>query len=559
MIDKNLWKQCQSRRGLLLFSILFGIAGAVTILMQALTLAGIIASVFLEGAGLSDLSKEIGRLLLFVTLRFLLQTAEEHVSFRLGQGVQQDLRKALLDKMKTLGPVALRREQRGRLMYLVNEGVGTLESYFSQYLPQLFRTMVIPVLFLAVVMPKDWMSGVILLVTAPLVPFFMMLIGKWTGKVNAKQWRVINRLSGYLHDVMAGLTTLKLLNRSAEQAEKIRRVGNDYASATLAVLRWAFLSSLALELFTTLSIALVAVGLGMRLVNGTLDFETAFFILLIAPEFYQPLRALGSHFHTSLNTKEAAKDIFAFLDQPDWVQEPDVDASRRVMLEASHLTVSYPGEERQVLKDVSFQVQEGELVAVAGRSGSGKTTLLNVIQGFLPVEEGGIYLKEMPAVIQQKPYLFCGTIMENLQFGEEPVSEQEILRVAQETGLDALLEGFPDGYGTKVGQGGNALSGGQKQMVAIVRAICQKKKLVLLDEATANLDLKTEEQFHRCLKRLSGECTVFMVAHRLSSLQMADRILILDEGTIRESGTKEELMAKKGTGYALLRSGVEII
>ena len=559
MIDKNLWRQSKNRRTLLAASSLFGILAAVAILFQALTLAGIVNDVFLHKAELSEISGDIGVLFFWITLRFLLEMAEEHSSFQLGQGVQNDLRKALLKKMDTLGPVALRREQKGRLMYLINDGIETLESYFSKYLPQLFRSLVIPILFLVVVMPKDVMSGVILLVTAPLVPFFMMLIGKWTGKVNQKQWRVINRLSGFLHDVMAGLTTLKLMNRSREQAKKIESVGNDYAKATLAVLRWAFMSSLALELFTTLSIALVAVGLGLRLVNGVLDYETAFFILLIAPEFYQPLRSLGGHFHTSLNTREAAKDIFAFLEQPDWVQKQDLDETRKSMLTVNHLTVSYPGEDREVLKDVSFRVDAGELVAVAGRSGSGKTTLLNAIQGFIPQKKGEILLKEPPAVIQQKPYLFSGSILDNLQFGEKEVPVEEVCRVAEETGLLKLLEGFPEGLDTKVGQGGAALSGGQKQMVAIVRAICQKKKLVILDEATANLDLETEEQFNRSLKRLQGECTVFMVAHRLSSLKIADRILIMDQGMISESGTEEELLQREGIGANLLRAGVEVL
>lgn len=557
MIEKNLWRESGKHGSLLIASSLCGILCAVVILGQAFTLAGIIAAVFMQEAALEVLLPQIGQLFLLVTVRFILQTLEEYFAFSLGQAVQYDLRQALLQKMNELGPVALRQEQKGQLLYLLNEGVGTLESYFSKYLPQLFQSLVIPVLFLCFIVPRDLMSGIILLVTAPLVPFFMMLIGKWTNKVNARQWIVINRLSGYLHDVMAGLTTLKLMNRSAEQSKKIEQVGSDYAKATLAVLRWAFLSSLALELFTTISIALVSVGLGLRLVEGQLDFATAFFILLIAPEFYQPLRALGSHFHTSLSTREAAADIFAFLEQPVCAQRVPVNPEQAAALQLQQVTVRYPNSEDTVLRDVSFTVQPGEVVALVGRSGSGKTTILNVIQGFLTPQQGQVSVREAPAVIQQKPYIFAGTILDNLRFGNEAISEAEILEVCRQTGLAELLQRLPDGLHTKVGQGGAGLSGGQQQMIAMVRAICQQKQIILFDEATANLDLITERQLNKSLRHLLQQRTVLLVAHRLSTIQMADRIIVLEQGRIAEQGTQAELLQRSGWYQQLVRKGAE--
>lgn len=557
MIEKNLWRESRSRRGLLLASSLCGILCAVVILGQAFTLAGIIAAVFLQKAALDTLLPQIGQLFLLVTVRFVLQILGEYFAFSLGQGVQYDLRQSLLQKMNGMGPIALRQEQKGQLLYLLNEGVGTLESYFSKYLPQLFQSLVIPVLFLCFIMPRDLMSGLILLVTAPLVPFFMMLIGKWTNKVNARQWVIINRLSGYLHDVMAGLTTLKLMNRSAEQSKKIEQVGNDYAKATLAVLRWAFLSSLALELFTTISIALVSVGLGLRLVEGQLDFATAFFILLIAPEFYQPLRALGGHFHTSLSTREAAADIFTFLEQPVCTQQIPVNPEQSAAIEFQQVTATYPNSTEAVLQEVSFHVQPGEVVALVGRSGSGKTTILNVLQGFLAPQQGQVSVQETPAVIQQKPYIFAGTVLDNLRFGNESISEEEILDVCRQTGLADLLQRLPDGMYTKVGQGGAGLSGGQRQMIAMVRAICQQKQIILFDEATANLDLITEQQLNKSLERLLQQRTVLLVAHRLTTMQMADRIIVLEQGRIVEQGTQEELLQRSGWYQQLVRKGAE--
>lgn len=442
-------------------------------------------------------------------------------------------------------------------MYLLNEGIGTLESYFSKYLPQLFQAAVIPLLFLCFILPRDLLSGVILLLTAPLVPFFMMLIGKWTGKVNAKQWKIINRLSGYLHDVMAGLTTLKLLNQSARQREKIAQVGEDYAQATLAVLRWAFLSSLALELFTTISIALVSVGLGLRLVEGQLDFATAFFILLAAPEFYQPLRTLGAHFHTSLNTREAAAELFAFLDKEELITEVTMDRAQVPMVELRHVSARYPGSEVSALQDISFTVAPGEVVALAGRSGSGKTTVLNLLQGFLKPQDGEITMQCAPAVIQQRPYIFAGSILDNLRFGSENLSEERILEVCRQTGLAELLRQLPDGLHTQVGQGGAGLSGGQRQMIAMVRAICQQKNLILLDEATANLDLLTEQQLNRSLRQLLQGRTVLLVAHRLTTLQLADRVIVLEKGAVIEQGTPKELLGQQGAYYELVRKGLE--
>lgn len=557
MIDRNLWRESKSRRGLLLASCLCGILCAVVIMGQAFTLANIISAVFLQSIPLEVLLPPIVLLFLLIGVRFLLQVLEEYFAFLLGQGVQYDLRQALLQKFDQIGPVVLRQEQKGQLMYMLNEGIGTLENYFSKYLPQLFQSVLIPLLFLCFILPRDLMSGIILLLTAPLVPFFMMLIGKWTNKVNARQWKIINRLSGYLHDVMAGLTTLKLLNRSAEQSKKIEAAGGEYAKATLAVLRWAFLSSLALELFTTISIALVSVGLGLRLVEGRLDFATAFFILLIAPEFYQPLRSLGGHFHTSLSTREAAADIYAFLAQPVYTAEVAVDEKQAAAIAFQEVTVYYPQAEQPALHTVTFSVKPGEVVALVGRSGSGKTTVLHAIQGFLGSQQGTISVQEIPAVIQQKPYIFAGTILENIRFGNADIAEAEIIEICRQTGLLELLQRLPDGLQTKVGQGGTALSGGQRQMIAMVRAICQQKKIILFDEATANLDLMTERQLNQSLRHLLQNRTVLLVAHRMSTIQMADRIIVLEQGAIVEQGTQEELLQQRAAYWTLLETGVE--
>ena len=291
--------------------------------------------------------------------------------------------------------------------------------------------------------------------------------------------------------------------------------------------------------------------------EGQLDFATAFFILLAAPEFYQPLRTLGAHFHTSLNTREAAAELFAFLDKEELITEVTMDRAQVPMVELRHVSAHYPGAEVSALQDISFTVAPGEVVALAGRSGSGKTTVLNLLQGFLKPQDGEITMQCAPAVIQQRPYIFAGSILDNLRFGSENLSEERILEVCRQTGLAELLRQLPDGLHTQVGQGGAGLSGGQRQMIAMVRAICQQKNLILLDEATANLDLLTEQQLNRSLQQLLQGRTVLLVAHRLTTLQLADRVIVLEKGAVIEQGTPKELLGQQGAYYELVRKGLE--
>ena len=238
-------------------------------------------------------------------------------------------------------------------------------------------------------------------------------------------------------------------------------------------------------------------------------------------------------------------------------QQVPVNPEQAAALQLQQVTVRYPNSEDTVLRDVSFTVQPGEVVALVGRSGSGKTTILNVIQGFLTPQQGQVSVREAPAVIQQKPYIFAGTILDNLRFGNEAISETEILEVCRQTGLAELLQRLPDGLHTKVGQGGAGLSGGQRQMIAMVRAICQQKQIILFDEATANLDLITERQLNKSLRHLLQQRTVLLVAHRLSTIQMADRIIVLERGRIAEQGTQAELLQRSGWYQKLVRKGAE--
>lgn len=574
------WKLLrQIRAGILPFvlTVLFGAAAGVLVLLQARSLSQVVARVFLEGQTLEQVAPLLTALLVVVLLRALAALLGEVSANALVVRVKNVVRQMLAQRLFRAGPAGLRAEQSGELAATVMQGVEALDAYFSQYLPQIVLSAVIPLLILITVFPVDLLSAVVMLLTAPLIPVFMVLIGQAAEALTRRQFTALSRMSAFFLDTLQGLAALKTLGQSTNQAGRIASVSERYRAATMSVLRVTFLSALVLELVSTLSTAVIAVQIGLRLLYGRVGFEEAFFILIIAPEFYLPLRQLGLRFHAGMAGVAAARRIFEVLESPIEAPPAPVGKFRPLPADSSPLAVTfdnvyyrYPGRETGALQGVSFTVQPGEHVALVGATGAGKSTLVNLLLRFLTPQQGTLRLgdwraeevdpeswRALLAWVPQQPYLFHASIAANLRLAgptADVAALHEALRLA---GLDELVSSLPRGLDAIVGEGGARLSGGQAQRLALARAYLKNAPVLVLDEPTAHLDPRNIAAFHAAadaLRRSRG-MTVLTVAHSLQTVTAADRIVVLRGGRVVESGSHSDLLALGGAYAALLSPG----
>lgn len=562
MVDKKLLREARRQRLLFAGSVLASLGAAAAILWQTWSVAVIVDGIFMGSASRAALAASFLTALVALALRITLDCAEEMCSLRLATRIKMDLRARLVEKLAQLSPAQLETLQAGKLLNLLYDGIDTLENYFSGYLPQLFKAVFIPVLFLIVIFPRDPLSAVVMLVTLPLIPVFMILIGKWTQRESVRQWVLLTRFAAFLQDVLAGLVTLKSLGRSRQQGEKIGEISEAYRKATFSVQKWAFISSLALELVATISIAMVAVGLGLRLCNGTLTFLIGFYILLLAPEYYQPMRTLGQYFHSGINAQEAAKSIYAFLEIEPWPMPGGDHAEEKVTsIRFEHVSYRYPDAAEDAVHDVSLTLSAGQSLAFVGDSGSGKTTLMMLAMGFLTPTAGTIFVNEVPlekwrrdayharlAAVLQTPYIFQGTVRENIAFAGDLSAEAaaRAAKIADQVGLTALLRTLPTGLDTRIGQGGQQLSGGQTALLLVARALYRESDVLFLDEMTDNLDVESERALVDALAPLTRGRATWIIAHRLQTLRQVDRIVVMRHGRITASGSYEEIVDDAG-------------
>jgi len=583
MFDKRLAHEGKHVWGYLMLTVGTGIVVALLAVAQAWFFSRIVAGIFLEQATLNSVWNFLMIILGIIVLRAVCQWVSEISAHEAAFRIKATLRKRVMSHIVSLGPVYVRGERAGELITTVVEGIESLEEYFSKYLPQLLLAAGIPLLILVFVFPLDWKSGLILLVTGPLIPVFMMLIGKLAEKKALYQFQSLSWMSAHFLDVLQGITTLKVFGRAKDQIRVIERVSDSFRKATLSVLRIAFLSALVLEFLATMSTALVAVTIGLRLVNGTLSFSEGLFLLLLAPEFYTPLRTLGLNFHAGLSGVNSAVRIFEILDlslmsaeenseekekekdkdkdnqERDNTNEKELALFSNVHISFQHVGLTYLGGETPALKDINLSLFSGEKVALVGPSGAGKTSIAQLLLRFIEPSEGNIFVngkllnsislknwREQIGYVPQNPYLFAGSIADNIQFGRPSATIQEVMCAAKESLAHEFISDLPNGYDTLLGEGGTRLSGGQAQRIAIARVLLKDAPLLILDEATSSLDSASEYAVQQALKRLMQGKTALIIAHRLSTVRQADRILVLDYGQIVEQGNHEKLMRKQG-------------
>ena len=549
----------RSYGGLLLLTLV----GTAATLGQAYAFALIIDSLVVQGESLSyGTMTVLGAMIL---MRIACSHGEQWLRDHIASTVHEDLRNRVLYHMIAQG--VRQSDSAGSVTHILTDGLDHVDAYMSQYIPQALYAVLIPLMIsIAIIDSVSWI-GWILLITYPLIPFFMILIGKKTDKLNKQQWERMQFLGGHFLDVLQGLTTLKVFGRAKEQVHVIGRLSGEFRDATLQVLRIAFLSALVLELIGTISTAMIAVYLGVSLVYGEVEFLPAFFILLLAPDFYAPLRQLGAAFHTGLSGKVSLTAVQEYLTSGIEVVRTGQEILEEPIQTIEFCDVAYQYEEEQVgLETFTGVLKRGRSYMLVGESGAGKTTISNVLMQLLTPTKGQVtvngcdlqsldsqwYHKQI-AYLSQTPYIMSGTLRENLQFGLE-VSDEELWKVLQQVQLAGFVSTLPLGLDTVIGEGGYGLSGGQRQRLALGRILLRPAQILILDEVTAHLDVETESLIMQVLREYGKDKIVLYVGHRVQTMKYVDTLFVMQTGRLVESGSYADLVAQNGYFASLVNT-----
>jgi len=568
-MNRGLLRQVRSAPASLSLTIALGLLVAVATIAQMVFLSKTVDHVFLKGAGLEEVSALLLLLLGASVLRSGLLWAREAAAQRGAVRIKSELREHLFAHILRLGPAFARGERTGEVATTTTEGVEKLEAYFGRYLPQTALSVFVPLLIAGYIFPQDPSSAILLLVTAPVIPILMILVGSYAEEHMQRQWAALSRMGASFLDALQGLTTLKVFGRSAAEGERVAAASEEFRGRTMKVLRYAFLSGFVLEFMTAMAIALVAVTLGVRLISGNMPFEEAFVVLLLAPEFYRPLRELGAYRHAGMEGSAAADRIFEILSTPVPTREGAgalACAAGDITVEFSGVGYTYPGNERPALSALALTLPAGTRTALVGRSGAGKSTLVNLLLRFMDPESGAILANGVPvdklaaktwrqslALVPQRPHLFYGSVLENIRLARPEASREEVERAAGLAGAAEFIRRLPEGYETRIGERGSRLSGGEAQRVAIARAFLKDAPVLVMDEPTSGLDPESERTIRAALERLARGRTRRIIPQRLSTVYGADRSAVLDGGRLVGTGAHRELVCRGGL-YARLVS-----
>ena len=576
-------QQTHCLRLVILSAVMATVSGVLTV-AQAALLAHILHGAVIEGLGRQQLLPSFAILGTILLLRAALSWGREISGQRASTLVRQHIRKEFMERLSVAGPLAVKAKHTASLTTTIIERVEALHGYFAHYLPQRIIAGTVPITIILTAFYYSWAVGLIFLITAPLIPAMMIMIGKGAEKLSQKNYQLLSRMSAHFLDTLQGLPTLKLFMRSKEEAERIAESSEQYRKGTMSVLRVAFLSSAVLEFFTSVAIAMTAVFLGLTflhyldfgLYGKPLDLRTGLMLLLLAPDVYLPLRELGTHFHARADALGAAEALQSLQEElaesrPGQSQGQHKFSGDSIALELHQLSHHYSGRNSPALDNLSLTVAAEEWLAVVGSSGAGKSTLLNLLLGFQPLQGGEILIngksvKSLDAEewhqqigwVPQNPQLFTGSLEHNISLGNDNYSQEQLKNAAEQANLYGSGE-LPHGLTTEVGEQGKLLSGGQARRVALARAFAKNAPLLLLDEPTAGLDLENERLIMESLQRLRQGKTVIMLTHRLDTARLADRIAVMEGGRLVEQGSHQQLMENKAHYARLVSGGTEAI
>jgi ATP-binding cassette, subfamily C, bacterial CydD len=545
-LDPRLLRRARAARLLLAADVAFGLATALLVLLQATLLARVVARSF-EGASLDDVSTDLVLLALVFAGRAVLAWGFEVAGRLAATGVLSQLRLELVERRLRHEPAALDGSKSGEIAAVAVQGVDALEAYFGRFVPQLVLAVAVPAAVIAWVVPIDLTSAALMLLTLPLVPVFMVLIGRYTERETHARWRALSLLSTHFLDVVRGLPTLRAFNRGHAQSAAIAKTSEQYRRTTMRTLRVAFLSGAVLELAATLGIALVAVTVGVRLADGGIGLQAALTVLILAPELYLPLRNLAAQYHASADGLAVAERLLELTDGLPVADsgERELTAPRGATIRLEGVSYAYPARDATVLTGVDLELRPGETVGLVGASGSGKSTIASLLLGLAEPTHGRVTVdgaqltstgqaawRRSVAWVPQRPTLFHGSVADNIRLGVPTADDASVVEAARLAGADEFVRALPDGYGTVVGDGGRPVSAGERQRIALARALLRDASLVVLDEPTANLDPESAAAVARAIDGLRDGRTMLVIAHRPELVARADRTVRLAEGKL---------------------------
>ncbi|MBO3636472.1 thiol reductant ABC exporter subunit CydD [Bacillus subtilis] len=533
------------------------------IIMQAEWLSEAVTGLF-NGKGITSLFPVIGFFLIAFIARHGVTVARQKIVYQYAARTGADLRKSFLDQLFRLGPRFAKKEGTGQMVTLAMEGISQFRRYLELFLPKMVSMAIVPAAVVIYVFFQDRTSAIILVAAMPILIIFMILLGLVAQRKADRQWKSYQRLSNHFVDSLRGLETLRFLGLSKSHSKNIFYVSERYRKATMSTLRVAFLSSFALDFFTMLSVATVAVFLGLRLIDGDILLGPALTALILAPEYFLPVREVGNDYHATLNGQEAGKTIQEILSQPGFKEETPLQLE--AWSDQDELKLSGVSVGRSV-SDIHLSFKGKKKIGIIGASGAGKSTLIDILGGFLEPDGGmievngtsrshlqdGSWQKNL-LYIPQHPYIFDDTLGNNIRFYHPSASAEDTARAAAAAGLAELVDSLPEGLEGRIGEGGRALSGGQAQRVALARAFLGNRPILLLDEPTAHLDIETEYEIKETMLDLFEDKLVFLATHRLHWMLDMDEIIVLDRGRVAEIGTHNELLEKNGVYTKLVKA-----